>query len=504
MNTESSRTSNSVKNVISNFSYQILLIILGFVSRTIFLRVLSIEYLGIQGLFSDILSLLSMADLGFNTAMTFSLYKPLAEKDTNTISGLINFYKKVYRIIAITIFLIGVLLIPFLKFIVNLENTLPHISLYYFLYLLNTVASYLVVYKTIILQADQKAHIVTKYSSIFSTLQTICMLVFLIITHNFLIYLSVQVIFTYFSNFYISSVASRLYPYINDEVSLPKDKTKGIFDNIKSVFIYKVSSVLINATDNTLISIIIGTVATGLYSNYTMIILKLTSLINTVFYSLTSSLGNLIVTEGKEKRFQIFQVLQTISNIFSIVCVTLVLFLVQDFIKIWLGNEYLLDNMVVYAIVLNFYFSISLLPIWVFREATGLYNQIKYVMLITAVLNLIISITLGNLIGLSGILFATSISRILTYFWYEPVLLFNKYFGHSSKVYFGALLKSLFLLVVIVMISLGISRFVVVNNITSLMLKGIILFLVSSTCAVFFYRNSEGYRFLKKKISERF
>ncbi|HFI2436952.1 TPA: transporter, partial [Streptococcus suis] len=157
MNTESSRTSNSVKNVISNFSYQILLIILGFVSRTIFLRVLSIEYLGIQGLFSDILSLLSMADLGFNTAMTFSLYKPLAEKDTNTISGLINFYKKVYRIIAITIFLIGVLLIPFLKFIVNLENTLPHISLYYFLYLLNTVASYLVVYKTIILQADQKA-----------------------------------------------------------------------------------------------------------------------------------------------------------------------------------------------------------------------------------------------------------------------------------------------------------------------------------------------------------
>ena len=504
MNSESSRTSNSVKNVISNFSYQILLIILGFVSRTIFLRVLSIEYLGIQGLFSDILSLLSMADLGFNTSMTFSLYKPLAEKDTNTISGLINFYKKVYRIIAITIFLIGVLLIPFLKFIVNLENTLPHISLYYFLYLLNTVASYLVVYKTIILQADQKAHIVTKYSSIFNTLQTICMLVFLIITHNFLIYLSVQVIFTYFSNFYISSVASRLYPYINDEVSLPKDKTKGIFDNIKSVFIYKVSSVLINATDNTLISIIIGTVATGLYSNYTMIILKLTSLINTVFYSLTSSLGNLIITEGKEKRFQIFQVLQTVSNIFCIVCVTIVLFLVQDFIKIWLGNEYLLDNMVVYAIVLNFYFSISLLPIWVFREATGLYNQIKYVMLITAILNLIISIALGNLIGLSGILLGTSISRILTYFWYEPILLFNKYFGHSSKVYFGALLKSLFLIVVIVMISLGISRFVVVNNITSLMLKGIILFLVSSTCAVFSYRNSEGYRFLKKKISERF
>jgi O-antigen/teichoic acid export membrane protein len=504
MGNESSRTLNSVKNVISNFSYQMLLLILGFVSRTIFLKVLSVEYLGIQGLFSDILNLLSMADLGFNTAMTFSLYKPLAENDKTTVSGLITFYQRVYKVIAITIFILGIIFIPFLKYIVNLETSLPHISLYYFLYLLNTVASYLVVYKTTILQADQKAYIVTKYTSIFSTLQTIAMLSFLWLTHNFIIYLSVQVFFTYLSNFYISSVASRLYPYINDKIVLPKERTKGIFDNIKSVFIYKVSSVLINATDNTLISVIVGTVATGLYSNYTMITLKLTSLVNTVFYSLTSSLGNLIVKENKERRYQIFQVLQTISNIFSIIFVSLVLFLVQDFIKVWLGEQYLLDKMVVYAIVINFYFSISLLPVWVYREATGLYNQIKFVMLITAVLNLLVSVLLGLLIGLPGILFGTSISRVLTYFWYEPILLFNKYFGHSSKEYFIAILKSFVVLAIVNIACWHLSHLLLVNNFLDLIIKAIILFVTSTTISILFYIKSDGFVFLKDKILSRF
>ncbi|SFR64159.1 Membrane protein involved in the export of O-antigen and teichoic acid [Streptococcus equinus] len=504
MSNENSRTLNSVKNVISNFSYQILLLLLGFVSRTVFLRILSIEYLGIQGLFSDILNLLSMADLGFNTAMTFSLYKPLANNDKKKISGLITFYQRVYRIIASSIFILGISVIPFLKYIINLETDLPHIKLYYFLYLLNTVASYLVVYKTTILQADQKAYIVTKYSSFFSTLQTISMLFFLWVSHDFLVYLCVQVVFTYLTNFYISSVASKMYPYINEKVKLSKSQTKGIFDNIKSVFIYKVSSVLINATDNTLISVIVGTVATGLYSNYTMITVKLTSLINTVFYSLTSSLGNLIVKEGKEKRYQIFQVLQTISNIFSIICVTMVLFLVQDFIKLWLGSKYLLDNMVLYAIVLNFYFSISLLPIWVYREATGLYNQIKYVMLSTAIINLFISIFLGNFIGLPGILFATSISRVVTYFWYEPILLFNKFFGHSSRIYFVAIMKSLGVLTIVIILGSLISMNIVVNSFIILIYKFFALLFVSSGVSIIFYRNSDGFKYMKQKLIERF
>lgn len=504
MNNEKSRTLNSVKNILSSFSYQILMLALSFLSRTIFLKILSVEYLGIQGLFSDILSLLSMADLGFNTAMTFSLYKPLAEHDTRKISGLITFYKKVYLIIATVIFIIGISLIPFLKYIVNLDTEIPNLSLYYFLYLLNTVASYLVVYKTTILQADQKAYMVTKYTSVFSVLQTCLMLIFLYLTHNYLLYLIIQVIFTYLSNFYVSSVASRMYPYINKKITLPQRETRKIFENIKSVFIYKVSNVLITATDNTLISVIVGTVATGLYSNYSLIVLKATTLINTIFYSLTASLGNLIVKESPGKRYQVFLVLQTVSNIFSIICVTEILFLMQDFIRMWLGKEYVLSNFVLFAIVLNFYFSISLLPIWVYREATGLYNKIKYVMLTTAILNLFVSIALGKTIGLAGILLGTSISRILTYFWYEPILLFKNFFMQSSRVYFLSVLKSLLLLGFVILICSKITCMIEVHSISFLFLKAIVVFIVSMLVTLFFYRNSEGVDFLKVKITERF
>lgn len=344
----------------------------------------------------------------------------------------------------------------------------------------------------------------TKYTSVFSVLQTCMMLLFLCITHNFLVYLTVQVVFTYLSNFYVSSVASRMYPYINEKVSLPKKETKKIFENIKSVFIYKVSSVLITATDNTLISIIVGTVATGFYSNYSMITMKAATLINTVFYSLTSSLGNLIVKESPKKRYQIFLVLQAISNIFSIICVTGMLFLMQDFIRIWLGEKFVLDDSVLYAIVLNFYFSISLLPIWVYREATGLYNQIKYVMFSTAILNLIISALLGKYIGLPGILLGTSISRILTYFWYEPILLFKKFFQCSSRVYFLSVFKSLLLLSMVILFCSRISLLVEVHSVVSLFMKAVIIFIISLVITLAFYRNSEGFKFLKDKISERF
>ena len=208
------------------------MLVLGFVNRTIFLYFLNVEYLGIQAVFKDILTLLSMADLGLITAMTYSFYKPLAEKNEAYISGLVHFYKKVCNVIALVIFLGGLGLIPFLKYVVNLKTDMPHLTLYYLLYLLNTVASYIVVYKTTVLVADQKGYITAKYGSIFNILQNIVLCLFLWLTHNFLVYLIIQVFFTYIYNFVVSAIASKEYPYINKKVSLAKDDIRGLFDNI--------------------------------------------------------------------------------------------------------------------------------------------------------------------------------------------------------------------------------------------------------------------------------
>ena len=204
-----SRTENSLKNISFSIFNQLLNTFLTFLSRTVFIMCLNVDYLGISGLFGDIFSMLCLADLGFGTAMTYSMYKPLAEKDYDRLAGLIYFYKKVYRIIAIAITLIGVALIPFLPYLVNTTTEIQHLNLYYLLMLANVVSSYLVVYKTNILTADQKTYLITKYTSVFSVIRTIFSIIFLVITRSYTVYLVIQVVFTYGTNFFNSYLAGK-------------------------------------------------------------------------------------------------------------------------------------------------------------------------------------------------------------------------------------------------------------------------------------------------------
>ena len=496
-----SRTQNSIRNIIFSLGFQLITLILGFVNRTIFIWILGVNYLGISGLFSDILSMLSLADLGFSVALTYSMYKPLASKDYKRLAGLINLYKKVYRIIALVVTLIGLALVPFLKYLVHLSRPIPGLTLYYLLFLANTVASYLVVYKTSILTADQKEYILNKYRSIFSILQTLAMTIFLWWTHNYTIYLCVQVFFTYAMNFYCSHVAEKEYPFIKEKIELPFKEVKDIFRNLYSVFLYKVSGVMLNATDNTLISVLVGTSVVGYYSNYSMIILNATNLINTLFYSLTASLGNLVVKEDSEKRYKVFQMMQSVSVILSTICICGFTFLIQDFIRLWLGNKFLLDNYVLAAIICNFYLGIILLPIWVYREATGLYQQTKYVMLFTALLNLGLSIWWGRIFGLAGILFASAVARLATYVWYEPVLLFKEYLGHSSWKYFKGVIESLIFTAFLMSAEqLSINRFEP-HNWIAFCIKAIGVVLMTGILVIMYYFNTPGVEIIKEKIT---
>lgn len=495
-----SRTINSVKNIIFSIANQLLNVFLAFISRKVFIMCLSVDYLGISGLFGDIFSMLCLADLGFGTAMTFSMYKPLAEHDYDRLAGLINFYKRVYRIIATAITVIGLALIPILPYLVNTETEIDHLNLYYVLMLANVVSSYLVVYKTCIISADQRSYLTTKYTGVFNILKTMASVIILLLTHNYTLYLLLQVAFTYGTNFFNSHIAEKEYPFIKKKVLLPKEETKGIFSNIKSVFIYKISSVLINATDNTLISIIVSTTAVGMYSNYTIVTSKIYNIVNTIFYSLTASIGNLIVKEKQEKRYEIFQIMQSVSLILSTFSLTCLLFLQEDFIRLWLGEGFVMDRMILYATLTNFYFSIILMPIWVFREATGLYRKTKYVMLGTAVINIVVSIVLGNVMGLAGIIFATSISRLTTYFWYEPFLLFKKYFGKSCFVYFKGIVTSILTTLLVFAVAGIAASFIQVSSWITLLGKAIVIGSISLGMVVLIYHQSEGFRLLSNRV----
>lgn len=378
---------------------------------------------------------------------------------------MVALYKKIYTIIAISITIIGISLVPFLKYLVNMDKDIPYLNVYYLLYLANTVSSYLVVYKTCILNADQKNYLISKYNTIFNFISLIVTSVFLLLTHNFMIYLIVQVAVTYANNFYVSHIAEKQYPYINDKVEkLSKEEGKQIFQNVKSVFIYKVANTLVGSTDNTLISVLIGTIAVGFYSNYCMIVNNITLFINIIFSSVTASIGNMVVEENKKKNYDVYCLMQFMSFLMSSVAITVTYLVINDLINVWLGEKFVLEQLVSFAIVLNMYFSVVLMPIWSYREATGMYLQTKYVMVATAVVNLVVSVILGKMIGLAGILFATSIARISTYFWYEPKLLFEQFFGKKVWNYYKDIIKNIVVTFTVATIcSLVFQKFVVIS-----------------------------------------
>lgn len=475
-----SRKLNSIRNIIFGYGNQILTLFLSFIGRTVFIKVLGEDYLGINGLFSDVLMMLSMADLGFGTAMVYSFYKPVAEHDEKRIAALIHFYKKIYNFIAVVVAVVGVMLVPFLKYLVNLDQGIPYLKIYYLFFLANTVISYLFVYKTSIINASQKNYLISQYQAIVNVVKTVVQIVVLLMFHNYFAYLFINIAATLANNLIASHKADQLYPEIRaGHEELDVESKKSIFENMKSIFLYKVSGVLLNGTDNTLISIIVGTVWVGIYSNYNMIISAVNNFINTLFSSVTASIGNVIVTEKPEKRFEVFKIMQTISLITASSTVVIMYSLMNDFIFVWLGEKFVLSNEVLIAIMCNFYLGNVLRPIWSYREATGLYMQTKYIMLIAAAVNLVLSIGLGNLFGLSGILFASAIARLSTYFWYEPKLLFKNYFEENVRGFYFSIVKNLLLVVVLSIVIFWTGRFFEIDTWGKFILKAIIVGIVT-------------------------
>lgn len=496
------RTKKAVKNIAYNMINQVLGLVLTFISRTVFIWGFGIEYLGINGLFADVLGLLSMADLGFNTAMVYSFYKPLADDNSKKIAALISFYKQVYSIIAIAVIFIGVCLIPALPYLINVEKKIPNLNIIYLLSLINVVISYLWIYRTSILSADQKGYIITRIGMISNVVRTVLQILSIVLFRNYILYLVIGSIVAVINNIISSQISVKQYPYILSGECLPKAERRNIFDTIKSVFIYKISSVLLNATDNILISIIISTTAVGYYSNYLMLQNKITQFYALFFTSLTASIGNLIVTEKANKRFEVFECEQSISYIICGVVIPCYVGLINDFIRIWLGEFYILSDLVVIAIGINMYLSCVLQPLWSYREATGLYRKTKWVMLICATLNLLLSIALGETMGLSGILFASGLSRLLTYVWVEPWILYRDYFESKPYKYYVQLFGNAALIIALtLLLNLTVGKLIYVVSVLTWIYKALLWGGISLIITLLLYCKTRGFQFIIKKTS---
>lgn len=497
---QESRTINAGKNAVSALFNKFAILVLTFISRRFFIQYIGVEYLGINGLFSNILTLLSMADLGLGTAMNVSLYKPIAENDTKKISALLNYYKRLYLFIALCVTILGFALVPFLPYLVNMDTTIPYLEVYYMVFVLKSAVSYLFIYKSSILRADQKTYRINNLEVYINVLKVIVQILIIIILKNYFVYIALDVLAVLAENVIVSHVADKEYPFIKVKEELPKAERKNVFSDTSSIFLYKIAWSLLNGTDNILMSIIVGTVFVGFYSNYLTITSNVEMVIALIFTSVTAGIGNLVATADAERRYTTFKSMQMVSFwLCGIVCVCL-LFLIQDFIVIWVGKDLLLDNLTVIAIVLNVFFSTCMRPVWTFREGTGMYKQIRYIMFITAILNLVLSIILGHLIGIAGILFATSISKLSTYFWYEPKILFRNFFQKSTKEYYFEYIKNAVLLLICCMACYFPMKFLNEINIFIWLLKAVICCLI--VCIIYFWRYHKTPEFIniKEKI----
>lgn len=433
-----SRTKNTLRNSIVGLIAQLISAIVSFISRQAFIYVLGVEYLGISGLFSNILTMLSLTDLGIYTVMVYSLYKPLANNDNDTVNALVHYYQKLYNWVALIVFALGIACIPFLPYLVN-NTTLPYKEMvwYYFLLLLNSVCSYFAISKSSLLRADQNVFIVQIINTSCNLLLQFVQIAVLYLTHLYTLYLVCHIAFTLISNLIKDYVAKRKYPYLKTkaDLTLIGDTKKGIINNLKATFLYKIGATIMNSTDNILISTLVSTIVVGYYSNYSTIYAMVNTFVMIIVNGVLASLGNYYVKEKDEDKYRLFKALLLVFYGIATFCTGCYLAGMNDFISIWLGNEFVISGGFIYALSFYRFVFCSIHPLWMTRESSGVFVSTRYVMMAAAAINIILSIVLGKLYGITGIILATALSDIVTVFWYEPLQLSKKVFHNSMSSY---------------------------------------------------------------------
>ena len=410
-----SRVKNSVKNAKYGMVYQVMYLVLNFVVRISIVNCLGITALSLNGLFTEILSILSLAEMGVGMAITYNLYKPLAEKDEEKIAQLMKLFKKAYWGITTTMFVGGMCLMPFLQYLVKeVDVSSSYLRLVYFLFLVQTCASYLFSYKALLLVADQKASVQAKINIVVRLAFFATSLLSIVVLKNFVCYLVSEAMYAFWFYFVVGKYVDKHYSYINKyESQLPKEETKEILTSVKQVFVGKLSNKVLNSTDNILISVLVGTNLVGVYSTYSMFTNGFLRLFSQVNEAIVGSVGNLIAVETAKKVKEKYEDLTYLFFVLGSVSSVCLYVAVNPFLKAFIGTKYLLPDAVLLTVVVNLFVETLKMPLWTFFNAAGMFKEDQNISLIGCILNVITSIILGKYLGMLGIFIGTLVSLML-------------------------------------------------------------------------------------------
>ena len=492
------RAQNASRNIIFGLIQRVYQLIVPFVMRTAMIYCLGVEYLGLDGLFVSILSVLNLAELGVGSAMVYSMYKPVAQDDKKTICALMNLYKTYYRVIGFIVLIGGLAFCPFVPQLISGE--LPGGLNVYVLFLLNlsaTVLSYwLFAYKNSLFQAYQRIDVVSKITMIVNTIRYIIQFIVLFVLQDYYVYLIITLIAQAGVNIFTAAMANKMFPDFIVGGEVEKEEKKRINQRIGDLFTAKIGGVIVNSVDTLVISTFLGLTILAVYQNYYYIITALLSIVNILIYSCISGIGNSIISETKRKNLSDLKTFTMIISIVSSFCMSCLLNIFQPFMKIWVQKDSLMFG---YPAVICFsvYFFIVEINTLLnsYKDAAGIWHEDRFRPLITAVINLMLNLIMVQVWGVYGILLSTVISML---FVGMPWLLYNLFTTIFEKSMMKEYLRKLFQYVLVsifvAIISIIICRSIGFHGIVAVVFNAFVCAIVTGISFISFFRKSDEFQ----------
>ncbi len=410
-----SRTKYVVRNIAAGLLCQILNSVLGFIVRYYFIYTLGVEYLGVNGLFTNVLQFLSLVELGIGSTIVYRLYAPLKSGDTEQLKSLMLLYKRAYTVIGVVVFILGLALCPFMSWLINdAPQVDENLYLIFILFVLNSSLSYLYIYKQSIIVADQRNYIVSIVRQIGKIIQSIAQILILVWLSDFILFLIIGIIFTLLINIGINKTANKLYPFLKDNNVKPLalDDKKGLWGDVKSLITFKLGYIILNNANNIILSLILGITYVGLGSNYFLITAALEIIIDQFFGAFISSVGNYNVDKSNDEKWNLFCQLNYMLISFSGLIFGGAFIFSDEFINIWIGSEYRLPSMAVLSIILFIFLKKAGFACYMFRTTQGAFHQARFVPAVVSLVHVCLALILVKSTGFAGVFFSASLAML--------------------------------------------------------------------------------------------
>lgn len=499
------RRKNSLRNLTAGIWLRLYELVMPFVMRTVMIHFLGLEYAGLNGLFNSVLQVLNMAELGVGSAMVYSMYRPIAEDDSDTICALMALYRRYYRIIGGVVGLLGLGLLPFVPMLIR--SGLPReLNVYalYLLYLGTTVLSYwLFAYRNALLLAHQRNDVTSRVRMGVLSVQYVLQILSIVVWKNYYLFLIIMLASQALTNIATAWAARRLYPRFRPAGKLDGGRAGQINRRIADLFAVKLSNMIVSCADSIVISAFLGLTVLAVYQNYFTILTAVTGTISILYNSVLAGIGNSLVVESREKNLADFRKLTFLIGWIAGFCTCCFLCLYQPFMEIWVGREHLMEMGAVVCLCVYFYiYEISRL-LDTFKDAAGIWKRDKLRLLVTALTNLGLNLLTVRALGIYGVLLSTVVSLLLIGLPWLVRNLFEDVFGRENRAaYLRQLLVYGAQTAAVCLLTYGICCRIPASGWAGLISRGLVCCLVPNGVYYGLYRKKEEFDYCRTVVKK--